>query len=65
LKNKIGNLKKFFIPLHTKTYVKNFVYNFVDFRIKLAGNSNYGGVSFRLSEPTARQRCLRLARNNN
>jgi hypothetical protein len=58
LKTKIGKLKIFFIPYHTSTYIKNAVYNFVDFRIKRAGSSNYGGVSFRPAEPTARQSSL-------
>jgi len=43
LKTKIGNLKIFFIACPTGTYVKNTVYNFVDFRIKSADSSNYGG----------------------
>jgi hypothetical protein len=37
-------LKNFFIPLIAKTYGKNAVYIFVDFRIKRAGSSNYGGL---------------------
>jgi len=36
-------LKIFFIASGAKTYGKNVVYNFVDFRIKRAGSSNYGG----------------------
>jgi hypothetical protein len=44
LKTKIGKSKKFFIPYHTRTYGENGVYNFVDFRIKRAGTSNYGGL---------------------
>jgi len=46
LKTKIGKLKIFFIPCPISTYVKNTVYNFVDFRIKRADSSNYGGRVF-------------------
>jgi hypothetical protein len=46
LKTKNGKLKKIFIPLQAGTYGKNAVYNFVDFRIKRAGTSNYGGRLF-------------------
>ena len=35
--------KNFFIPSTSSTYIKNAVYNFVDFRIKSADSSNYGG----------------------
>jgi len=46
LKTKIGNSNFFFILYLTETYGKNAVYNFVDFRIKRAGTSNYGGLFF-------------------
>jgi hypothetical protein len=46
LKTKIEKLKIFFIPYPSKTYGKKAVYNFVDFRIKSAGSSNYGGLTF-------------------
>jgi hypothetical protein len=46
LKTKIGNLKIFFIACPAVTYVKNTAYIFVDFRIKRAGSSNYGGLLF-------------------
>jgi hypothetical protein len=46
LKSKIGKLKKLFIPSHTKTYSKNTIYNFIVFRIKSAGSSNNGGLTF-------------------
>jgi hypothetical protein len=46
LKTKIGNLKIFFIPYQARTYIKKSVYHFVDFRIKRAGSSNYGGRVF-------------------
>jgi len=39
-------LKFFFIPYPAISYIKNAVYNFVDFRIKSAGPSNYGGALF-------------------
>jgi len=58
LKTKIGKLKIFFIPYPTRIYAKKAVYNFVDFRIKSAGSSNYGGVSFRPAELAARQSSL-------
>jgi len=51
LKTKIGNFKIFFIPYQINTYVKKAVYNFVDFRIKSAGSSNYGGQLFFGREP--------------
>jgi len=46
LKTKIKKFKIFFIPSPASTYIKNAVYNFVDFRIKSAGPSNYGGLLF-------------------
>jgi hypothetical protein len=46
LKTKIKKVKNFFIPYHTSTYGENPVYIFVDFRIKRAGCSNYGGGFF-------------------
>jgi len=42
----MGKLKKFFIPYLTRTYTKKAVYIFVDFRIKRAGSSNYGGQHY-------------------
>jgi hypothetical protein len=39
-------MKFFFIPYHTSTYGEIAAYNFVDFRIKRAGCSNYGGLRF-------------------
>ena len=36
----------FFIAYPAWTYVKNTAYIFVDFRIKRAGSSNYGGRLF-------------------
>jgi len=48
LKTKIKNLKIFIIPAHKSTYVEEAVYNFVVFRIKRAGCSNYRGAAFRL-----------------
>ena len=47
VENKNQKFEFFFIPCHTKTYVENAVYIFVDFRIKRAGSSNYGGAPFR------------------
>jgi hypothetical protein len=55
LETKIGNLKKFFTPYHTRTYGENGVYNFVDFRIKRAGSSNYGGRLFFGPQPKRRK----------
>jgi hypothetical protein len=46
LKTKIVKLKNFFIAVRVRTYGKNAVYNFVDFRIKRAGMFNYGGAAF-------------------
>jgi hypothetical protein len=46
LETKIGNFKNFFIPCPARTYLKYPAYNFVDFRIKHAGSSNYGGLLF-------------------
>ena len=42
--NKNRKSEKIFIPYHTSTYGENAVYIFVDFRIKRAGSSNYGGL---------------------
>jgi hypothetical protein len=53
LETKIGIFKIFFIPFPASTYVKNPAYNFVDFRIKRAGSSNYGGAVFGLRQKTA------------
>ena len=44
--NKNGKIKIFFIPYQQGTYVKIAVYIIVDFRIKRAGSSNYGGLIF-------------------
>ncbi|OHB64649.1 MAG: hypothetical protein A2168_01390 [Planctomycetes bacterium RBG_13_50_24] len=57
MKTKIGKLKIFFIPYQARTYVKNAVYNFVDFRIKRAGNSNYGGGFFGRGLRAGRPEC--------
>jgi len=46
LKVKIKKFGKFFIAAGVRVYEKNTVYNFVDFRIKRAGSSNYGGRLF-------------------
>jgi len=46
LKTKIKKFEKFFILCPTKTYAKNGVYIFVDFRIKRADPFNYGGGAF-------------------
>jgi len=56
LKTKIGNLKYFFIACPARTYVKNAAYIFVDFRIKTACSSNYGG---RLFLPPAKRQVKR------
>jgi hypothetical protein len=50
-------MKFFFIASTAKTYGKKAVYNFVDFRIKSAGTSNYGGLLFSgcSLEPAARK----------
>jgi len=53
LKTKIRNLKNFFIPYPARSYAKNPAYIFVDFRIKRAGSSNYGGLLF--SPPAKKQ----------
>ncbi|OHB82053.1 MAG: hypothetical protein A2Z38_08020 [Planctomycetes bacterium RBG_19FT_COMBO_48_8] len=47
VENKNRKIEIFFIPCLVRTYIKNTVYNFVDFRIKSAGSSNYGGRIFR------------------
>ena len=46
VENKNRKFEFFFIACPAGTYVKNAAYNFVDFRIKPAGSSNYGGPSF-------------------
>ncbi|MHC4510858.1 MAG: hypothetical protein ACYTAO_18200, partial [Planctomycetota bacterium] len=42
---KIKNLKRFFIPFTTTTYVKTAAYNFVDFCTIRAGSSPYPTAS--------------------
>jgi len=39
-------VENFFILYHTMTYVENSVYDFVVFRLKSAGCSNYRGATF-------------------
>jgi len=51
LEVKIKKFRKIFIAAMVRIYVKNAVYNFVDFRIKRAGSSNYGGRLFFGREP--------------
>jgi hypothetical protein len=46
LKTKIGKLKNLLFPTNKELTVKNTRYNFVDFRIKRTGGSNYGGLHF-------------------
>jgi hypothetical protein len=46
VENKNRKIEKIFIPYQTRTYGKNAAYIFVDFRIKRAGSSNYGGRFF-------------------
>jgi hypothetical protein len=56
LKTKIAIFKIFFIPFPTSTYVRNPAYNFVDFRTKRAGTSNYGGRLFFAPQPNGRKK---------
>jgi len=60
LETKIKKFENIFIPLPTRTYVKNLVYIFVDFRIKRAGCSNYGGLLFCLRQKTAKNQHYNL-----
>jgi len=46
VENKNRKFEFFFIACPAETYVKNTAYIFVDFRIKRAGSSNYGGLLF-------------------
>ena len=46
LEAKIEDCEIFFIACCAETYVAKGVYNFVDFRVKRAGSSNYRGASF-------------------
>jgi hypothetical protein len=58
--NKNKKVRKFLYSIPTKTYVKNPVYKFVDFRIKRAGCSNYGGLLFCLRQKTAKNQHYNL-----
>jgi len=60
LKVKIGILKIFFIPFPANTYIKNPVYIFVDFRIKRAGPSNYGGLLYSPRAKSCQKSTLQL-----
>jgi hypothetical protein len=44
VENKNRKFENFFIACPAGTYVENTAYIFVDFRIKHAGSSNYGGT---------------------
>jgi hypothetical protein len=46
VENKNRKSENFFIPCPARSYTIKPVYNFVDFHIKCAGNSNYGGFHF-------------------
>jgi hypothetical protein len=60
LETKIKKFENIFIPLSTRTYIKNTVYIFVDFRIKRAGCSNYGGLLFLPPAESCQKRTLQL-----
>jgi hypothetical protein len=55
LETKIKKFENFFIPFSISTYGEKAVYNFVDFRIKPAYPSNYGGVVFYPRQKTAKK----------